>query len=71
MSTDPDISHTSAAGLTGHVAAPNDADAAAQCLKHGARGAFDTDVVRSVVSPAARSAAATESPGRATMVRPS
>jgi hypothetical protein len=45
MSTDPDISHTSAAGLTGHVAAPNDADAAAQCLKHGARGAFVVAVI--------------------------
>ena len=40
MSTDPDISHTSADGLMEHVAAPIDADAAAQCLKHGARGAF-------------------------------
>jgi hypothetical protein len=39
MSTDPDIPHT-AAGLMEHVAAPIDADAAAQCLKHGARGAF-------------------------------
>jgi len=40
MSTDPDIPHTSAAGLMEHVAAPIDADAAAQALKHGARGAF-------------------------------
>jgi hypothetical protein len=40
MSTDPDIPHTSAAGLMEHVAAQIDADAAAQCLKHGARGAF-------------------------------
>jgi hypothetical protein len=40
MSTDPDNPHTSAAGLMEHVAAPIDADAAAQCLKHGARGAF-------------------------------
>jgi len=40
MSPDPDIPHTSAAGLMEHVAAQIDADAAAQCLKHGARGAF-------------------------------
>ena len=40
MSTDSDVPHTSAAGLMEHVAAPIDADAAAQCLKNGARGAF-------------------------------
>ena len=40
MSTEPDIPHTSAAGLMEHVAAPIDAEAAARCLKHGARGAF-------------------------------
>jgi hypothetical protein len=31
MSTDSDVPHTSAAGLMEHVAAPIDADAAAQC----------------------------------------
>jgi hypothetical protein len=40
MSTDPDVSHTSAASLMEHVAVPIDADAAAQSLKHGARGAY-------------------------------
>jgi hypothetical protein len=40
MSTDPDIPHTSAAGLMEHVAAQIDVDAAAQRLKHGACGAF-------------------------------
>jgi hypothetical protein len=30
MSTDPDVPHTSAAGLMEHVAAPINADAAAQ-----------------------------------------
>jgi hypothetical protein len=40
MSTEPDIPHTSAAGLMEHVAAPIDAEAATRCLKHGARGAF-------------------------------
>jgi hypothetical protein len=39
MSTGPDIPHTSAAGLMEHVAAPIDADAAAQPsnMAHAAR----------------------------------
>ena len=40
MSTDPDVPHTSSAGLIEHVATPIDADSAAETLKHGARGAF-------------------------------
>jgi hypothetical protein len=40
MATDPNVPHTSAAGLMEHVAAPIDADVAAETLKHGARGAF-------------------------------
>ena len=40
MSTDPDVPHTSSAGLIEHVATPIDADSAAETLKDGARGAF-------------------------------